>query len=390
MNTFLRTKAVRHLMLSLCLIMLCSARASAWGEQGHQITARIAAQFLNDKAQQQVLEILMEDVKTYRYFYEQNKCSSVLSLSDKAAGNQGKLSDSEREKFILEGLSCISTWPDPPYVKYQRKYTSNWHFVDIPVTLRANAKPLRYSFDALRECVLDNSSRQQSGDCALFALERFRAILGNAKQSDDDYREELAARAEALKFVVHIMGDLHQPLHCATDKDLAKKNDFGDAGGNAKIVVWFGETTYPYGLWNLHAVWDEGIIDKTLDLSEEGKKDPNKVDEKETAYITSLPLPRKGSKELAPMQAGDIFKWAEESYNLAVDRAYGTLPPIDNTYKYTVKDRQTKKDVTKTGGYRLDLPYYQANKGTVDRQLMLGGVRLAKLLNEDLGTPAKK
>jgi len=376
--------------LACSLILLCSARAFSWGVQGHQLVARIATQFLDDKAKEQIIWLLFEDVKTYRYFYTQNRCFSVLAISDKAAGDKSKLSGSDREKFLLEGLSCIATWPDPPYVKYQRKYTGNWHFVDIPVTLRPGAKPLRYSFDALRDCVLDNRSREQNGDCAFFAIERFRAILANAKQSDDDYREELAARAEALKFVVHIMGDLHQPLHCATDKDLARKDDFGDAGGNAKIVVWFGETTYPFGLWNLHAVWDEGILDKTLGLSEEDKKDPDKVDAKETAYIAGLPLPRKGSKELSQMQAGDIFKWANDSYNLAVDRAYGTLPPIDNTYRYTVKDPKTKKDVAKAGGYRLDLPYYRANKETVDKQLMLGGVRLARLLNEDLGAAGKK
>jgi hypothetical protein len=389
-NTFIRRKAIKHLILSLCLVMMASARVAAWGNEGHEITARIAAQFLNDKARQQILNLLMEDVKTYRYFYEQNKCTIALSLSDKAGGDENKLSDSNKREFLLEGLSCIATWPDPPYVKYQRKYTSNWHFVDIPVTLRPNAKPLRYSYDATRDCMLDNRSREQSGDCALFALERFRAILGNAKQSDDDYRELAAARADALKFVVHIMGDLHQPMHCVTDKNLAVKNDQGDAGGNAKIVEWLGEAQYPFGPWNLHAVWDEGIIDKTLNLSEEDKKDPAKVDEKETAYIASLPLPAKGSKELALMQAGDIFKWVNDSYNLAVDRAYGQLPAKDNAYKYTVKDPKTGKNVTKMGGYRLGMSYYQANKDIVDKQLMLGGVRLARWLNEDLGETAKK
>jgi len=386
---FFRTKAI-NLALALCLLMICSLRAAAWGNEGHQLVARISTQFLNDKARQQIIELLLEDVKTYRYFYEKNGCQSVLAISDKAGGEEKKFSDDDKKRFLLEGLSCVATWPDPPYVKYQRKYTSNWHFVDIPATIRAGAKPVRYSFDAMRDCVLDNWSREQQGDCALFALERFRAVLGNAKQSDDDFRELAAARADALKFVVHIMGDLHQPLHCATDKNLAVKDDRGDAGGNAKIVTWFGETQYPFGLWNLHAVWDEGIIDKTMNLSEDDKKDPAKVDDKETAYITSLPLPKSGSKELALMQAGDIFKWTNDSYTLAVNQAYGTLPPIDTTYKYTTKDSKTGKNVTKAGGYRLDAPYYEANKETVNKQLMLGGVRLARFLNEDLGGQAKK
>jgi hypothetical protein len=386
---FFRTKAI-NLALALCLIMTWSSGAAAWGNEGHQLVARISTEFLNDKARQQIIELLMEDVKTYRFFYEKNGCASVLAISDKAGGDEKKLSDDDKQKFLLRGLSCVATWPDPPYVKYQRKYTGNWHFVDIPVTLRAGAKPVRYSFDAMRDCVQDNWTREQKGDCALFALERFRAVLGNAKQSAEDFREEPAARAEALKFVVHLMGDLHQPLHCATDKNLAQKDDPGDAGGNAKIVIWFDEKEYTYGLWNLHAVWDEGILDKTMNLSEDEKKDPDKVDAKETAYIASLPLPKSGSKELAFMQAGDIFEWVNDSYNLAVDSAYGTLPPIDNTYKYTVKDSKTGKNVTRTGGYRLGLPYYQANKETVNKQLMLGGVRLARLLNEDLGATAKK
>jgi hypothetical protein len=68
---------------------------------------------------------------------------------------------------------------------------------------------------------------------------------------------------------VHFVGDLHQPLHTANDHDLDAKNkennghvnDNGDRGGNLKLVTWLGASSDPFGCWNLHAVWDDGIID---------------------------------------------------------------------------------------------------------------------------------
>lgn len=323
--------------LALSLAAVLPANAFAWGDHGHRIVARIAANYLNGKAASAIDELLRMDP------YLKQKCPQAASLELK--------------------LACIASWPDPP-LKDERPYTANWHFVDIPVSM-AGGNPARLSsYDATRDCAM--SSR---GDCAILALDRLHYVLANSK-------EEPISRAEALKFIVHIVGDLHQPLHNVTDKrDFDDPKDLGDFGGNSKVVQWLGMDVSPRWAgyhWNLHLVWDEGIIDNTLALL--------KTDE--DGYVKRLlsTLPAKDSNRLAMYQTGNAVAWAEEGYLAAVLHTYASLPPLDKNYKYTTKDG---KEVS--GGYILDSSYYEANAEVVDTQLKKGGLRLAKLLNDLLG-----
>jgi hypothetical protein len=374
-------KRIFFALVALALFSVLPTRVFAWGDRGHQLVVLIASRYLDANAHANVLRLITEDIRVNENYYKQS-CPAVLALT-----KSQNLSDKDKQRLFSQALACMVIWPDPPYVKYDRPYTANWHFVDIPLTLRANDKPLTYSFDLQRECLHETAARAKSGDCALLAIERFRPILANP-QRGTNYGESDERRAEALKFIMHIVGDIHQPLHCATDKDLTKPTDRGDAGGNGKIVEWLGRQTYTYGLWNLHAVWDEGILDKTLEAYQ--NKDDLMV---ELAYIDHLPLPAIGSPELAEMQEGDAFAWAYQSYSLAAEYAYGQLPAIDKNYEYPVLDRKTFKPVIdpntgkpkkRLGGYRLTEDYYQKNKDIIDQQLISAGARLARILNEDL------
>lgn len=348
-------------------VLAAPPRASAWGDYGHSIVARIAAEYLNDRAADQVRELLRADARAARAYY-QERCPSVLALSDKTT-----LSTAEKARFLRDGLACVAPWPDPP-LKFARPYTSNWHFVDVPVTLGAPGGPKVYSYDAGRDCRMD----EQRGDCAVLALLRLRPVLANAGQSNDIYREQANARAEALKFIVHIIGDLHQPLHAITDKkDPNNHEDLGDIGGNNKKVKWLGVDLNPrWGdQWNLHSVWDEGIIDQAIKVEQLGNS--------EEKYAEKLIQALRGLKsgDIAEMQSGELLEWVQESYQLAVDSAYG------NISEYYSKDYEwkTKAGGKRKGGYILPLAYYDANRGVVDGQLQHGGVRLARYLNETLG-----
>jgi S1/P1 Nuclease len=363
----------RLVALSLCavLIAMLPGNAHAWGLEGHRITARIAAMYVNPVARAEIIKLLRTDIRNNAGYYREN-CSNVLGL-----GKKRTLTKKEEEAFLVEGMACIAPWPDPP-VKSQRNYTSNWHFVDIPVVMNnpgGSDHPLRFKYDPSRDCIMD----AERGDCAAQALERLRAVLGNPKipsQKGHEYGEEMTARAEALKFFVHIVGDIHQPLHCVTDKKdeqaVSNPKDLGDMGGNLKIATWFGEPKTPYGLMNIHSIWDGGIITHTM-----------KVENlTETQYYQNLlkAIPARGSRELAEMQKGDFYIWFEETYDLAVRQAYGKLPRLDPNCGAT-------KDGKLTGCYQLADDYYNANKGFVDQQLMMGGVRLGRLLNDILGKP---
>lgn len=230
------------------------------GDEGHRITARLAASFLTPAAAAEVGKLLRNDARNNPAYFK-SKCPAVLALTSKA-----KLTKAEEATFLVEGLACVAPWPDPP-VKDQRLYTANWHFVDIPVIMQNPGGPQRFTYEPARDCVMDS----KRGDCAIQALERLQAILGNQKVPNEkghEWGEELTSRSEALKFFVHILGDMHQPLHNVADKaDVKAVNDpknMGDVGGNRKYAEWFGDDKTPYGPMNLHSVWDSGFITHTM------------------------------------------------------------------------------------------------------------------------------
>ena len=133
-----------------------------------------------------------------------------------------------QEWLHQESFASVATWADV----VKNEHTAPWHFVDILKDQTA--------YDPQRDCKGDN--------CIIAQIERFRGILG------DTTRRE-AERIVVLKYLVHFLGDLHQPPHCA---------DNMDRGGNDVLVTFLGQETNPHTqkLWYLHAVWDQGIIEE--------------------------------------------------------------------------------------------------------------------------------
>ncbi len=103
-------------------------------------------------------------------------------------------------------MDAVASWADD----YRREHheTGPWHYIDIPLG--------DSQIDMAREC--------PNGDCVIAKTEQFLAVL-------KDPKADRAAKAEALKFVIHFVGDLHQPLH---------DEDDGDKGGNARQVIFDG------------------------------------------------------------------------------------------------------------------------------------------------------
>jgi hypothetical protein len=208
-------------------------------------------------------------------------------------------------------------WADQ--IRGQRPETSRWHYVNIPLD-RAEYLPAK-------DC-----ARPRPGDCVVEAITRFERVLA-------DQNRPRSERAEALRFVTHFVADLHQPLHCA---------DHRDRGGNDVKVVFFGEVLHPGGRtpWNLHAVWDSGLIERRgLSVS--------KYAQRLTKRIARRPI-----DEIA---GGSVVDWALESHQAAVDTAY-RLPPE----RY------------------LGDEYADMALPVIDDMLAKAGARLAKVLNETL------
>ena len=162
------------------------------------------------------------------------------------------------------------------------------------------------------------------GQCIIAAIEQERHLLADPAASPEE-------RAEALRFLIHFVGDLHQPLHTADNRD---------RGGNQRAVIFLGHAT------DLHKVWDGEMIDSSVVSQEQ--------------YFESLRR-RMDSLDLRALEGGTVVDWAMEGHRIAVEHAYRL--PRDG---------------------RIGWAYVRANRPIVDRALIAGGVRLAKVLNEAL------
>ena len=221
-------------------------------------------------------------------------------------------------------LASIASWPDA--IRADHDETYGWHFVSIP----RNAA----GFDGARDCFHPQdrekhpSAATDHHNCIVDRIEMFRQILIDAKASE---RERLLA----LLFLVHFVGDIHQPLHAIDDA----------RGGNDIKVTVFGSDqcgSYPC---NLHGVWDFSLIDHTGYTEEQYVSHLNEVIARNHWEARS---------------DGSPADWANESHREAVQ-------------------------VWVNNGATIDEAYYRANIQLVDERLALAGIRLAALLNDTLG-----
>jgi hypothetical protein len=306
--------------------------ALAWGDRGHRIVARVAERGLTDHARSSIAQLLSNDAFLAQC---QSNGTPTASFADKFA--------------------CIATWADK--VRNDRPETRLWHFVDIPRN--------EDYYDALRDC-----KPSPGGDCVIQEIERAFAVLSNPQA-------QKAARAEALKFIVHFVGDMHQPLHDATDTEdqEAKANGFPtDRGANLKFVTWLGQPTNSFGNWELHAVWDSGILD-TASTSEVAFANALMASITNTQRSFAQPSPQGANWAATLPQL--LVQWANEAHALALNNAYTNL------------GKQFPNDIAIDKGkryqrYHLDDCYLKANQPVVARQLTIAGVRLARILNEAL------
>jgi hypothetical protein len=261
------------------LAVLPWSQLSAWGYKGHRIVAEIALNHVSATTRQNLVLLLGND-----------------------------------------DLAGISNWADE--VRPQRPESYGWHFVDIPKDAAA--------FSDQRDCYRPDekhpASKEDHQNCVVDRIIFFKQILANRNASQPD-------RVEALKWVVHFVGDIHQPMHAIAEA----------RGGNDVHVTEFGSTQCGRYPCNLHHEWDTGLIEHT------GRSEQEYV-----AYLEQWIATKKMRTSGAPED------WANESLRLA-------------------------KQVWVNDGGTIDQAYYQTNIGIVNERLALAGLRLAALLDDALG-----
>jgi len=267
-----------------CLILfviatLASAQVEAWGDLGHQVTALIAYRHLTPKARNALNALLSSD-------------GDVLTPPDFAGR---------------------TTWAD----KYRSAHreTAAWHFINIEID---HPDPAGACAEA----------------CVVNKIDEFTAELRSASTAP-------AERLLALKFLIHFIGDVHQPLHAA---------DHGDRGGNC-----IGLASPHEQAANLHRFWD-------VDVVEALGHSPEQIADKLDARLAVA--------DKAISAQGTAMSWAMESFEVARRDVYA-LPSLPTCLR--------------RGLVALSPEYEARAQKDAAMQLLKAGVRIAAVLNEALG-----
>lgn len=258
---------IRLVALSLPIALaLSSSAALAFGPDGHRIVGELAQRQLTPKALKEVQRLLGDEADN--------------------------------------GLAGVSNWADEIREQAAWRHTSRWHYVNFP---RSSCR-----YDARRDC--------RDGRCIVAAIEAQAATLANQRLDDGQ-------RAQALRFLVHFVGDIHQPLHAGYGDD---------RGGNTFQIFYIGRGS------NLHALWDGGIL-------RSARRDW-------TEQVTRLEPRSAGVDTRWSSQAA--ARWAEESCQL-----------IGSTELYPARPG------------RLPDGYVERQYPVLEQQLVIAAARLAAALN---------
>jgi len=270
-------------------VVLSPAPVWAWGQEGHRIVARIAEAHLSRKARDGIRDLIGD--------------RSIADVKIAVWADQIK-----RSAF------------------YKRRYPNNqlWHYIDLDV------KTDLASLDFDKVCSHD--------DCVWKRLPQFVKVIQDAEATFQN-------RREALFFVVHLVGDAHQPLHCAqrgTDHggNMVRVKLAHDEGGHAPVT-------------NLHRVWDTDLVQEAM------------------AGLQWDEFADRLDSQISPEQRktwadGDLKTWILDAHKLAREKVYAGVPvPGANGAPFTLSQK-----------------YLDGNTEVVKGQLQRAGVRLTKILNE--------
>ena len=308
-------------LLLLALSAGLQPPASAWDATGHQIVARIAWENMTPQARQRAVSLL--------HFAPVD--SSLPSLFPRDPTGARSLLELQREFFVR-----ASTWPDlvrsssrdfPDRMKYHQR---DWHFFDFHWDQNGPGGTPRNRPD------LDSHNAQEN------IIERLETLSGTV--TDRRVREDV--RAMHLAWILHLVGDIHQPLHCSARA--TPEEPTGDGGGNGFKLERLAPGSRRRPL-SLHSYWDN-IFDRAL---------PRQRGEPEEVYIARLAggvAARFPRASLRSRLRPDRYRaWAQEGFATSKARLY---PP--SLVRFQMPDDSYLSMATATsmpaialGGYRL-------------------------------------
>ncbi|GLT33494.1 hypothetical protein SLA2020_080790 [Shorea laevis] len=279
-------------LVGLALILIPTTHA--WSKEGHMLTCQIAQSLLEEEAAEAVANLLPQHV---------------------------------------EGdLSALCTWPDQIRHWYKYRWTSPLHFIDTPDGA--------CDYDYERDCHANGIE----GMCVVGAIQNFTTQLLHYQEGTSDRRHNMT---EALLFLSHFMGDVHQPMHIGFTSDL---------GGNTIALRWFRRKS------NLHHVWDRDILLQAL--KDYYDKDLDSLLEAISGNITH------------GIWADDVSSW---------EKCDDLLPCLNQYASESVKIACKWGYKGVNSGDTLSDDYYNSRMPIVMKRIAQGGVRLAMILNAVFG-----
>ena len=319
-------------LAALILASLSSTPAWAWGCSGHEVVALIARQ-----------ELLKLDAKNHTQVLPE--VERLLALQDRDYPHRycGDLN--------LDAMAFWATWADDH--RAVDPSTGPWHYWDIPLS-QPSATLGQYCAEG----------------CVTQALQQQIAILRDGTRPD-------AERSMALLYVLHFVGDMHQPLH---------EEDNNDRGGNCVPVSFLNEPAAqrPNGSYgpNLHGVWDTELVENIGGID---RKSPT-ASAQVSAFAERLEHDDRALIGHAANAPVDLVAWANQAHQVARKVVYADLePPIaPATASAPAGSCAPAPDVYFGRHETAGAAYVSEVRPAVERQLSLAGARLADVLYTSL------
>jgi S1/P1 Nuclease len=301
-------------------LTVLAAPTWAWGDTGHRVVGRIAALKLTPAARTRVAALLGVD-------------DDVASVSD--------------------AMADAAVWADH-VARTRFPESADWHFIDLSLKDGEH--------DADNPFSTDNT-----------APAKIVAFFGALKSGGPD---ELDEPGSNLMLVVHFVGDIHQPLHTATDQDR------GANCINVKYPMADGRISRRE---TLHHAWDSGLLEDNLGSDDRSLalhfvRDFDTLSEDDQKAIL-FPDPASGDV------TATVHAWVMQSHQFALTNVYAGLKPAAPILSFLKVEGHCTNAAAFTKAQRMLDSDYVTNAATIiDQQLLAGGIRLAALLNAALGS----
>jgi hypothetical protein len=283
-------KLSTHTLAPIALLALTALPALGWNQTGHMVIAAIARRDLKSAARREI--------------------ERLLSLRDSPYGND---------------MLSAACWADDT----KTKENGRWHFINYHFRPDGG--------------LTENKPDEEN---VVWAIKKFVKVLGDKAYPDDE-------RADALRYILHFVGDVHQPLHAAA-RDTDERPE-GDRGGNAFPIA--PPAKWPEGLFvpdNLHALWDAGC-----GLLGQASHPLDQDSMKTVSGLTDTIRAENPRVAFEKVAVQDFQVWAQESLEVAKTLAY-----------------QLKEGSAPSAGYLY------AGREASAKRIALAGYRLADLLNK--------